>query len=252
MRLFQPFQLFRFGREFATVGNEDLGWIIEEPGEEVGWGVEKGGENRDEREVGDCGTEVAAGEKQKAGGGEGGEEAVRFLTAPAKTGEDVHCEGESVEPGDEKKKRDERKTEVEEDECAGKASESGDWAAGAVAGEAEEVDDLGGEEGDEAEFGGVVEGEDNVGDTGREHGGEEEVVFREGFGDVEKAEGDAADAEESEEVVVWREKAEDDVDEGKRDPEDDPEWGDFELVFWMAGWIFWLLVFLMASIRSRN
>lgn len=232
-----------------------MGGVIEEPGEEVGWDVEKGGENGDEREIGNCGAEVAAGEKCETSGGEGREEVVWVLAVPAITGEDVHSEGDGVEADDEEEERDKRKTEVEEDECAGKASEGGDWAAGAVAGEAEEVDDLGGEKGDEAEFRGVVEGEDDIGDTSREHGGEEEVVFREGFGDVEKAESDAADAEEGEEVVVGRDETEDDVDEGERDPEDDPKWGDFELVplaFRMAGWIFWLLVFLMGAIRSRN
>lgn len=232
-----------------------MGGVIEEPGEEVGWDVEKSGENGDEREIGNCGAEVAAGEKCEAGGGESREEVVRVLAVPAITGEDVHSESDGVEADDEEEERDKRKAEVEEDERAGKASEGGDWAAGAVACEAEEVDDLGGEKGDEAEFGGVVEGEDDVGDTSREHGGEEEVISREGFGDVEKAEGDAADAEEGEEVVVGRDEAEDNVDEGERDPEDDPKWGDFELgllMFRVAGWIFWLLVFLMAPIRSRN
>ncbi len=55
--------------------------------------------------------------------------------------------------------------------------------------------------------------------------------------------------------MVGRDETEDNVDEGERDPEDNPGWGDFELdllTFRMAGWIFWLLVFLMAPIRSRN
>lgn len=161
-----------------------MGGVIEEPGEEVGWDVEKGGENGDEREIGNGGAEVAAGEKCETDGGKSREEVVRVLAVPAITSEDVHGEGDGVEADDEEEERDKRKTEVEEDERAGKASEGGDWAAGAVACEAEEVDDLGGEEGDEAEFRGVVEGENDVGDASREHGGEEEIIFREGFGDV--------------------------------------------------------------------
>ena len=200
-----------------------MGGVIEEPGEEVGWDVEKGGEDGDEREIGNGGAEVAAREKRETDGGESREEVVRVLAVPAITSEDVHSDGDGVEADDEEEERNERKTEVEEDERAGKASEGGDWAVGAVAGEAEEVDDLGGEEGDEAEFRGVVEGEDDVRDTSREHGGEEEVIFWEGFGDVEKAEGEAADAEESEKVVIGRDETEDNVDEGERDPEDDPE-----------------------------
>lgn len=90
-------------------------------------------------------------------------------------------------------------------------------------GEAEKVDDLGGEKGNEADFGGIIEGEDDIGDAGCKHGGEEEVIFREGFGDVEEAEGDAANAEESEKVVVGRDETKNDVDEEKRDPDGGPE-----------------------------
>lgn len=61
--------------------------------------------------------------------------------------------------------------------------------------EAEEMEKLGGEKSNKAEFRGVVKSEDDVGDTGGEHGGEEEVVAREGFGDVEETKGDATNTE---------------------------------------------------------
>lgn len=113
-------------------------------------------------------------------------------------------------------------------------------------GEAEEVDNLGGEEGDEAEFGSVIEGEDDVGDAGGEHGSEQEVVFWEDFGDVEEAEGDAADTEEGEKVAVRGEKAEGDIDEEEGAPDDGPEeaaeMGDFCQLCGVR----------MDTIRSRN
>ena len=103
-------------------------------------------------------------------------------------------------------------------------------------GETKKVENLGGEEKDEADFGGVVEGEDEVGDAGREHGSEEEIIFWEGSGGVDEAEDDAADAKEGEKVAVRGEKTEDDVDEEESDPDDKPE------DFWPR----------MATIRSRN
>lgn len=122
--------------------------------------------------------------------------------------------------------------------------------------ETKKVDDLGGEEDDEAGFGGVVEGEDDVGDAGREHCGEEEVIFREGFCNVKEAEGDAADAEEGEEVAIRGEKAEGDVDEEKGAPDDNPE--DFRAlrvrIFGGVGVLTFRVRILvrMDTIRSRN
>lgn len=241
--------------------------IVEKPGEKVCWGVDEGGEDGNEREIREGGTEVATGKKDEADIGERGGEAMRVLFSPTETGEDVHYEREGVEAGDEEEERDERETEVEQDEDGGEAGEGDNRAAGAVASEAEKMDELGDEEGDEAEFGGVVEGEDNIGDTSCEHGGEKEIIFREDFGDIKEAEGDTSDAEEGEEIMLGSENAEDDVDEKERKPEGEPDCGDFRagrlvsflvfravsfLVLWMVGWIFWRSVFLMGTIRSRN
>ena len=99
-----------------------MGGVIEEPGEEVGWDIEKGGENGDEREIGNGGAEVAAGEKCETDGGESREEVVRVLAVPAITGEDVHTDSDGEEADDEEEERDKRKTEVEEDERASPAT----------------------------------------------------------------------------------------------------------------------------------
>lgn len=237
--------------EFAATRDEDLGGVVEKPGEKVGGDVEKGGEDGDEREVGEAGTEVATGKKHEADASGEGVGIFWFGFMPVEAGDDVERECKSVKPGNEKEERGEGEGEVEDDESPGEAGEDGDWTAVTSAGEAEEMDDLGGEESDETELRGVIEGENDVGDAGREHGGEEEVVLREGFGDVEETEGDAADAKESEEVIVRREETEDDIDEKKRDPDGGPE--ERDVAGGSAGCIGGRGVLArMETIRSRN
>lgn len=142
---------------------------------------------------------------------------------PAVGGEDVEGDSNGVEPDDEEEERDEGKNEVKYDKRSSEPGEGEDGAFVFGAFEAEEVDDLGGEEDDEAEFGDVVEGKDDVGDAGREHGEDEEEVFREGTGGIDEAEDDAADTEKDEEVVFRGEEAEDDVDKHEDAPEDGPD-----------------------------
>lgn len=103
-------------RKFTAVRDEDLGGVIEKPGEKVGWNVEKDGEDGDEGEVGDGGAEVATGEKCEAEEGKSGVEVFRGGFVPVKAGDDVEGEGDSIEAGDEEKQRDEREKEVEENE----------------------------------------------------------------------------------------------------------------------------------------
>ena len=160
------------GVEIAAIRNEDLGWIIEEPSEEVSRNIEEGGDDTNKGEVGEAGTEVATGEKDEAGEGEAGAEGFWRGDVPVKAGDDVHGEGDGVESGDEEDERCERKNEVKDNKAGGKAGESTDAGTKRARSQAEKMDDLGGEKEDEADFGGVIEGENNVGNTGREHGGE--------------------------------------------------------------------------------
>lgn len=124
------------------------------------------------------------------------------------------------------------------------------------------MDDLGGEENDETELGDVIEGEDDVRDAGREHGEDEEEVFREGTGGIDEAKDDAPDAEKDEEVVFRGEEAEDDVDEHEDAPEDGPDGKDAvieaRLLALVGALALARIVMLgkvlarMAAIRSRN
>lgn len=76
--------------------------------------------------------------------------------------------------------------------------------------EADEVDNLGDEEDDNAGFGGVAAGENEVGNTGSEHGSLEEVIFRKFNNGVGEAEEDAAELDDGEEVTF-------DVDDTEKD-----------------------------------
>lgn len=219
------------GVGFAAVRNENLRRIVEEPGEKVSWCIEESGKEGDEGEIGDASADVTASEKNEPGEGEGGLGIFWCGAVPVETGEDVYGEGDSIEAGDEKQEWNDRGDEVEDDEEDGETDEDGDLTVAAVGRKAKEVDDLGGEKEDEADFGSVVEGENNVGDTGGEHGGEKEIIFRESFSDVEKTEGDAADTKKRKKVVTGGGEAEDSVDEEERNPESKPEGWDMIIEF---------------------
>lgn len=239
-------------RKVATVGNEELRGVVEEPGKEVGGDVEEGGEDGDEGEVREAGTEVAAGEEGEAEKGEMGAEVGRFAVTPAVAGEDVESERNGIKSDDEKKQRDEREKEVKDDDGAGEAGEGDDVAVVVGAFKAIKMDDLGGEEDGETEFGGVVEGENNVGNTSGEHGEEQEAVFGEDFGDIDKTGNDTADAKKNEEVVLGSEETKNNVDEEESDPEGRPD-GRNVVVKFQAG--FFVRGFgraRMVTIRSRN
>lgn len=182
-----------------------MGRIIEKPGEKVRGDVEKGGEDGDEREIGEAGADVTTGKKCEAEKGEEGAGIARRGFMPMETGDNVEGESNGVEAGDEEKEWGEREKEIENDKDAGGAGESGEVTAVVRWGETEEMEDLGGEENNEAEFRSIIEGKDDVGNASREHGGEEEIVFREDFGDINETEGDTADAEEGEKIAVRRE-----------------------------------------------
>lgn len=197
--------------------------VIEKPGEEVGGNIEEGGEDGGEGEIRDAGHEVATSEEDEAKKSEEGAEIYWYGAMPAVGGEDVEGDSDSVEADDEEEERNEGENEVKDDKRSSEPGKGEDGAFVLGTGETEEVDDLGGEENDQTELGDVIEGEDDVRDAGREHGEDEEEVFREGTGGIDEAKDDAPDAEKDEEVVFRGEEAEDDVDKHEDAPEDGPD-----------------------------
>ena len=82
-----------------------------------------------------------------------------------------------------------------------------------------EMKDLDDDKDDNASFGDVVDGENNIGGDGCEHGELEEMVVREHAECIDKTEDDAANADDCKGKAFWGSKAKDDV--GKQNPEPD-------------------------------
>lgn len=142
---------------------------------------------------------------------------------PAVAGEDVGGEHADVESNDKEDKRNDFENYVDDDEDGGETRKDDDRAFEMVTVEAGEMDDLGGEENSDADRRDVVDGKNNIGDTSCKHGENKEKILGEGFDGVDKAEGDAADAEKDEDVVLGGEETEDDVDEHEDAPDDKPD-----------------------------
>lgn len=102
-----------------------------------------------------------------------------MFATPVGAAEEIRKKCGNIEPDDEDDVGDDRHDLVHDDEEEAGDGEKDDELREALAVEADEVNDLRGEENGEANRRAIVDGEDDIGDESQDHGGEEEVIVRE-------------------------------------------------------------------------
>lgn len=163
--------------ENGGVGEEDLGWKIEEPTDEISGIIEEGWQDVDAGKIGDEDGEVAADEEDKTQKitDAGAAHFWGFTFEPFGSEGEVQNEGASIgETGaDNKRNLIEANKSKEEDEKEGPGDEE-KWTEVGVAGG---VKILGETEEDDASGGDVIDGQDDVGEKGEKEGAFQEVIL---------------------------------------------------------------------------
>ena len=163
--------------ENRGVGEENLGWKIEEPTDEIGGIIEEGWQDVDAGKIGDEDGKVAADkedETQKITDA-GAAHFWSFAFEPFGSEGEVQSKGTGVGETGADHERDliEANKSKEEDE----KESPGDEEKGTEVGVAGGVKILGETEEDDASSGDVIDGQDDVGEKGEEEGAFQEVVL---------------------------------------------------------------------------
>lgn len=163
--------------ENGGIGEEDLGWKIEEPTDEIGWIIEEGWQDVDAGKIGNEDGEITADEEDKAQKitDAGAAHFWSFVFEPFGSEGEVQSKGTGVGETGADHERDliEANKSKEEDE----KESPGDEEKGTEVGVAGGVKILGETEEDDASSGDVIDGQDDVGEKGEEEGAFQEVVL---------------------------------------------------------------------------
>lgn len=73
----------------ASVREEDLRWIIEEPDDEIRWSIEKMRDSGDEGEIRNTGAKIAAGKSDETGKSDGDAEIMGVAAMLRGAGDDI-------------------------------------------------------------------------------------------------------------------------------------------------------------------
>lgn len=163
--------------EDGGVGEENLGWKIEEPTDEIGGMIEEGWQDVDAGKIGDEDGEVATDEEDETQKitDAGAAHFWGFTFEPFGSEGEVQSKGTGV--GETGADHEWDLIEANESKEEGKKESPGDEEKWTEVGVAGGVKILGETEEDDASSGDVIDGQDDVGEKGEEEGAFQEVVL---------------------------------------------------------------------------
>ncbi len=131
-----------------------------------------------EREIGDDGAAITAGEENKTEKGRIGMPVLRLASVPPPGEMDISKEGGSIKGTDDEDEWNNFEPEVEQNATNENAAEDYEEMFELLPAEPDEVNDLRDEKDDDASFGSVASGENKIGETSDKKCDVEEVVSR--------------------------------------------------------------------------